>query len=418
MNPKPPQSSTQMSLQASNRGEKRVPSPSITTTTAKCGSMKDHQESVETTSQTKVIKKDVKAKIKNDDNSEQKEKEKKIDTVQATRATNTNGKSIELPVVQQQVIVETNDKKTIDNSAIIKLSTVPEDKDSEPIKPSIENDGEEAIKKQNDNNESDEKAHVDVPKLELNDSIEKLEEEPKISVENNKKIVTNDERPSGSNLVESTTSESPVKNPETVKDEKITEEEQQQNDASFICYDSNILLKDVQIKLNDCLKENTKLLDVTDPNASMSEAFKDLSFGRTLRGISGRNSISRLRNVTVREHKASPNDSLFVNTSSASIVIDTSRYAPDSPCHNGSQSDRKRKFIADESSANKKYKTEAGYSLLNTSLEYLKNLRRPVQVSTPNAREFKFDFNEKTHSLDQTMTIDETIEPKKWCVVM
>ncbi|XP_015111171.1 cell wall protein RBR3 isoform X2 [Diachasma alloeum] len=227
-------------------------------------------------------------------------------------------------------------------------------------------------------------------------------------------------------LVESTTSEScppsdlkSQENPSESNEDQVKPED----DPSFVSYDSTIMLKDVQIKLNDCLRDNSKMMDVTDPNASMSEAFKDLSFGRTLRGISGRNSIGRMRHVTLRDRQRTPNDSLFVNTSSASFSQDDAlRYTPgflDSPSRNGTPSDRKRKLGSEVNDSAKKPRQEES-SIFNTSLEYIKNLRRPVQVSTPNPKGFKFDIGEKSEGDNENVQVgvNANVEPKKWCVVM
>ncbi|XP_011304007.1 uncharacterized protein [Fopius arisanus] len=223
-------------------------------------------------------------------------------------------------------------------------------------------------------------------------------------------------------LVESTTSESsPPSDVKSQVNPSQSSEDQAKHDEdpSFVSYDSTIMLKDVQIKLNDCLRENSKLLDVTDPNASISDAFKDLSFGRTLRGISGRSSIGRMRHVTLRDRPLTPNDSLFVNTS-ASFSQDDFRYTSNlsTPNRNGTPLDRKRKLGTEANDSAKKPRQEES-SIFNTSLEYIKNLRRPVQVSTPNPKGFKFDLGEKSEGNNENISVgvDPTAE-KKWCVVM
>ncbi|XP_063993540.1 uncharacterized protein LOC135171125 [Diachasmimorpha longicaudata] len=248
-------------------------------------------------------------------------------------------------------------------------------------------------------------------------------EEPLITSDKKQSEVSNNEANPADVLVESTTSEtspSDLKSQENPSDSN-GDQVKPQDDPSFVSYDAAIMLKDVQIKLNDCLRDNSKLMDVTDPNASVSEAFKDLSFGRTLRGISGRNSIGRMRHVTVRDRQRTPNDSLFVNTSSASFSQnDALRFTSgflESSSPNGTPLDRKRKREAQGSDSVKKPRYE-GNSILNTSLEYIKNLRRPVQVSTPNPKGFKFDIGEKMEGSESTTGVDSTGEAKKWCVVM
>ncbi|XP_043275014.1 uncharacterized protein [Venturia canescens] len=204
------------------------------------------------------------------------------------------------------------------------------------------------------------------------------------------------------------------------------------DDASFVSYDSSIMLKDVQIKLNDCLKDNSKLFDVSnaeDPVPDEPPKRVDMSFGKTLRNISGRSTINRLRYITVRESRFSPNSSLFVNTSSVSLDQDDpassklSRYPSelsDAILCNGSPADRKRKMTDNEGASFKKLKTESSSNFFNTSLELLKGLRRPVEVSTPNAQGYNFQTDESNFKgfNDDKLTSDPEVEPKKWCVVM
>uniref|UniRef100_A0A6V7J8X0 Uncharacterized protein n=1 Tax=Bracon brevicornis TaxID=1563983 RepID=A0A6V7J8X0_9HYME len=208
-------------------------------------------------------------------------------------------------------------------------------------------------------------------------------------------------------VVESTTPESDVK-PEEKPVERTEESVKPEDDPSFINYDASIMLKDVQIKLNDCLKDNSKLMDVTDPNASATETFKDLSFGRTLRNISGRASLGRARYE--RHRQLTLNDSLFVNTSFTQGDGTTS--FADSPRRNGTP--LKRKLTSETDEPVKKPKQEET-SIFNTSIEYIKNLRRPVQVSTPKPKGCELNLDEKPN---EDFKVEVEAEPKKWCVVM
>lgn len=234
-------------------------------------------------------------------------------------------------------------------------------------------------------------------------------------------------------IVESTTSElseasENVPQCDTQKEKKP--EQSQHKDVSSVSYDSSILLKDVQIKLNDCLKENFKLFNVTQKElGTPNQSAKDQSFGKTLRSISGRNSLSRMRYVTMRDQRMSPNSSLFVNTSTMSLPQDESsdfkilRYSSgmsDTFSTNGSSVDRKRKSDSEIWSSTKKQKTtESENSLLNTSISLLKGLRRPVQVSTPNVTPYKFQSNKLLTNDDDSEIINEPIEStKKWCIIM
>ncbi|CAK9794773.1 hypothetical protein ANTPLA_LOCUS109 [Anthophora plagiata] len=202
-------------------------------------------------------------------------------------------------------------------------------------------------------------------------------------------------------------------------------------DTAFISYDPSIMLKDVQIKLNDCLKENSKSSDTSSSGggginvSSLSQPSKGgMSYGKTMRSISGRRSLNRMRHVTIRDHRYSPNDSMFVNTSTASLGSEDSvdfkilRYntglSDTVSATNGSPTEGKRKHEMDDWNLTKKQKTESENSLFNSSVGLLKGLRRPIQVSTP-ISELKF------HS--SKLDLEEEAKPanedtKKWCVIM
>ncbi|XP_031847297.2 uncharacterized protein LOC116433392 isoform X1 [Nomia melanderi] len=240
--------------------------------------------------------------------------------------------------------------------------------------------------------------------------------------------------------VSETTSQNDTRN-EKDKDEESTDDKEQ----SFVSYDPAIMLKDVQIKLNDCMKESSsKACEASsaeparereseadreqDREEMSSRPYQDLSFGKTLRGISGRRSLSRMRHVTIREHRYSPNNSMFVNMSSASLMPDDNedfkilRYSTGLSdtvsTSNGSPTEKKRKYEASEdwTSATKKQKTnESDNSLLNSSLGLLKGLRRPIQVSTP-VSELKFQTNKLDLSDEENKPIND--RAKKWCAIM
>lgn len=132
---------------------------------------------------------------------------------------------------------------------------------------------------------------------------------------------------------------------------------------------SGMELKEVEIKLNDCMKGGKEADSATEDSSS---DVKDLSFGRTLRNITSRRSLGR----SLR--RSSPNSSLFVNTSSSSqnnSVLDESKYFTD--LLNGSPMDRKRKFEEYKknvlsSSITKKPKTEPESSIFNAPFGLLK----------------------------------------------
>lgn len=234
-------------------------------------------------------------------------------------------------------------------------------------------------------------------------------------------------------IVESTTSEitgvpEPVVQSETQKDQENINDPVN-NDASFVSYDSSILLKDVKVRLNDCLKENSKLFDTTNEEEIMASHFpKDVSFGKTLRNISGRLSINRMRHITC-ERRISPNSSLFVNTSvmspqddgAESKILYYNTGLSDSFPTNGSsyECNRKRKLDTPSWDSTKKQKTER--SLLSSPINLLKSLRRPVQVSTPNVTSYKLETKLDISGIkddDNKVTTEPTESTKKWCVVM
>ncbi|XP_076677930.1 uncharacterized protein LOC143374015 isoform X2 [Andrena cerasifolii] len=227
------------------------------------------------------------------------------------------------------------------------------------------------------------------------------------------------------------------KEKEKEKEEKEKEEKEKEKlvaiaketDVSFVSYDPAIMLKDVQIKLNDCMKENSKLFETSSAeHDTLTQPPKDsMSFGKTLRSMSGRRSLSRMRHVTLREHRYSPNNSMFVNTSMASLPSDETedfkilRYSiglsDPMSATNGSSTEKKRKHDGEEwSSALKKQKTESENSLLNTSISLLKGLRRPIQVSTP-VSEMKFQSG-KLDLTDEESNKSMNENAKKWCIIM
>ncbi|XP_046470882.1 uncharacterized protein [Neodiprion pinetum] len=288
-------------------------------------------------------------------------------------------------------------------------------------------------------------------KTELNSSCEEppaIDEEPTDAEKENGHVAADDredqsEAPTETenysvDVVESTTSEmSEASEPAQMESENARTKENQlllKDDVSFVSFDASIMLKDVQVRLNDCLKDNSQLYELTNEERSMSEPLcKDSSFGRTLRNISGRHSINRMRHVTLR-NRLSPNSSLYVNMSSVSLPDEDIRdhkivrhraglTQSTLTCNGGTPSDRKRKLEPEVCSEPKKVKTDCESSLLNTSIGILQGLRRPIQVSTPNVGGYKF----KSDKLDVSGigSNDEKIQTqegsgivKQWCSIM
>ncbi|XP_051163796.1 uncharacterized protein LOC127283148 [Leptopilina boulardi] len=257
---------------------------------------------------------------------------------------------------------------------------------------------------------------------------EELEEVNKLDDKNEKKDQHKESHTdTETNIVESTTTEIPEASEQQFDiKEKDKLNEDVTAETPCVSYDSSITLKNVQIKLNDCLKDNSKSSE-ENREQSVESIYKDVSFGKTLRTISGRRSLSRLRHVTLREHnRLSPNNSLFVNTSAMSQdddfkVLRHRTGLSDSISSNGTLSERKRKLCAEESNSSKKLKTESESSFFNSSLELLKSFRRPIQVSTPNIEGYKFQTDKLNLGKDKTnvkMDLNDTQHGNKWCTIM
>ncbi|XP_029172375.1 uncharacterized protein LOC114941522 [Nylanderia fulva] len=240
-------------------------------------------------------------------------------------------------------------------------------------------------------------------------------------------------------IVESTTSEL-SETSESISQNDIQKDKEKvddiNNEASVSHNASTLkdpyMLKDVQVMLvrSDCVKDNSKLFDVSNTEGTPSQPSKDLSFGKTLRNISGRHSIGRMRHVTLRERRISPNSSLFVNTSNMSIPQDDEtepkilHYSllSDSFPTNGSPLDRKRRIETANWDSSKKQKTDEENSSLNRSINLVKGFVKPMLISTPKATPYKFESTKLDISGikddDNKVTTETTESTKKWCVIM
>ncbi|XP_014615164.1 PREDICTED: myotubularin-related protein DDB_G0290005-like [Polistes canadensis] len=238
-------------------------------------------------------------------------------------------------------------------------------------------------------------------------------------------------------IVESVTSElseasEPPSQQETQK-ERENSELNAKNEILGINYDASVTLKDVQIKLNDCLKEKLKHVEVCESDDNISNLSASNTFGKTLRNISGRSAIDRFRHSSSYDFWVSPNNSQSTNISmSQSPQRETTntkilRYSTglsDVMSSNGSFVEGKRKF-GDSPESNttlKKQKTEQS-SLLNTSMDIIRELRKPIQISTPNisykVQSDKLNISEINDSNDKFLPTHTTEDgTKKWCVIM
>ncbi|XP_066581773.1 uncharacterized protein [Prorops nasuta] len=205
------------------------------------------------------------------------------------------------------------------------------------------------------------------------------------------------------------------------------------NNESFICYNSSVMLRDVQIKLSDCLKDNSKLFDESNADLNTpSQLTKDASFGKSIRNISCRRSLNRMRHVTMRENRISPNSSLFVNTSGMSLpdelgeskILHYRSGLNDSLSSNGSSLDKKRKLKLDDSVSAKKRKTDTESGLLNASISYLKSFRMPIQVPAPSFGIYKlspsrlYNTNKPSEESNTEVITENPPEGRKWCIIM
>ncbi|XP_015184830.1 PREDICTED: myb-like protein X isoform X2 [Polistes dominula] len=239
-------------------------------------------------------------------------------------------------------------------------------------------------------------------------------------------------------IVESVTSElSEASEPPSQQDTQKERENldlNAKNEMLGINYDASVTLKDVQIKLNDCLKEKLKHVEVCESDDNnISNLSASNTFGKTLRNISGRTAIDRFRHSSSYDFWVSPNNSQSTNISmSQSPRRDTTntkilRYSTglsDVMSSNGSFVERKRKLAdSPESTATlKKQKTEQS-SLLNTSMDIIRGLRKPIQISTPNIsykeQSDKLNISEINDGNDKFLSMHTTEDgTKKWCVIM
>ncbi|XP_020284378.1 uncharacterized protein DDB_G0290301-like isoform X2 [Pseudomyrmex gracilis] len=341
------------------------------------------------------------------------------------------------PKIVQEVISAENkatqekEEVSLENSNIETKESQQEEQD-EDIKLTLET---ESVTENGDNKSTDNKQPQDDQKTTGTAAQEELKNGINDKEEIQSEVPTDTESYSV-DIVESTTSEvsetSESVSQSDLQKDKEKDDTVNNDDASFITYNSSIMLKDVQIRLNDCLKDNSKLFEVSNTEDTPSLQSKDLSFGKTLRNISGRHSINRMRHVTLRERRISPNSSLFVNTSTMSIAHDEG--AESKVLHynsdvlsktfptNGSPLERKRKIETAEWESSKKPKTANESGLLNTSLGFLKGFSR-MQVSTPKATNpYKFTSTRLNISGirddDDTIKAESTESTKKWCVIM
>lgn len=234
-------------------------------------------------------------------------------------------------------------------------------------------------------------------------------------------------------IIESVTSDlsevSETASQQDTQKETDNSEQNLKSDISGVTHDVPVTLKDIKIRLNDCVKENLQHADVSAVDSNMSNMLSSESFGKTLRNISGRCSINRLRHTTSYEYRFSPNDSQFTNISALSTSQDKPtnvkilRYntgLSETMSSNGSPMERKRKLESPDTTVVKKQKTKQG-NLLNTSMDLLRGLRKPIQISTPNVgykvQSDKLDISDINDGNDKLLpTYDEGT--KKWCVIM
>jgi len=336
----------------------------------------------------------------------------------------------EVVSVENEIVLQEKEELPLENNTITKEVEEQEDNDIkltfEADQSPVKNEEERSSNKQSKNENEEDLSPVQIEN-ELKNGINEEEFRPS-------EIQTNDESYS-EDIVESTTCDvSEMQESVTQSDaqNKAKIDDIVNNDTSFVSYDPSIMLKNVQIRLNDCLKENSNLFDVSNKSKDIELKIskyltKEVSFGKTLKDISGRRMI-RLRD-TPRERRISSNSSLYVNTSMISQDEGTESKAlhytfSDSFPTNGSQLDRKRKIDAEEYSTMKKQKMDGNSSLLNRSTNLMKNICSPyiMKVSTPKATSFNFEPSKLDISGikddDNKITAESIESTKKWCVIM
>ncbi|KAL2724372.1 myotubularin-related protein -like [Vespula squamosa] len=233
-------------------------------------------------------------------------------------------------------------------------------------------------------------------------------------------------------IVESVTSElsevSESPSQQDTQKDRENFEQNAKNEISGVNYDPSVTLKDVQIKLNDCLKEKFKHVEVCDTDNNMSNLSSSDTFGKTLRNISGRSAINRFRHTSF-DYRFSPNDTQLTNVSMLSTPrrettnVKILRYSTglSDMSSNGSPVERKRKLESPDTITIKKQKTEQS-SLLNTSMDLLRGLRKPIQISTPNVsykvQSDKLNIREINDGNDKFLPTHTDDGTKKWCVIM
>ncbi|KOC59219.1 hypothetical protein WH47_11295 [Habropoda laboriosa] len=418
----PPGSSKEKKLSVSEKGDE-----------SKCAEMQPESEEAEVKQNPSVQKEDISTEISKDTQESDKEH------VDRASSEPVSISKVQEDTVNKEAVVVVEEEKTECQEKEKNSNETKEAEEQEEVDLNLSYETEDNV------------AKVQAERIEDKDSKEEIKEESSSTLAAAKNVVMEKEELQSESQTDtesysadvlefttseiSETSESASQNDIPKKEEKV-EEQSIGKDISFVSYDPSIMLKDVQIKLNDCLKENSKLFDTSSSggggggggsasgHSSLSQPSKDMSYGKTLRSICGRRSLSRMRHVTIREQRYSPNDSMFVNTSTASLAPDDSedfkilRYntglSDTVSATNGSPMDGKRKHEIDDWNLTKKQKTESENSLLNSSIGLLKGLRRPIQVSTP-ISELKFQSGK--------LDLDEENKPanedtKKWCVIM
>ncbi|XP_046827454.1 myb-like protein X [Vespa crabro] len=235
-------------------------------------------------------------------------------------------------------------------------------------------------------------------------------------------------------IVESVTSElsevSESPSQQDTQKERENFDQNIKNEISGVNYDASVTLKDVQIKLNDCLKEKYKHVEVCDTDNNISNLSSSDTFGKTLRNISGRSAINRFRHTSSFDYRFSPNDTQLTNVSMLSSprremtnvkILRYSTGLSDIMSSNGNPVERKRKLESPDSFTIKKQKTEQN-SLLNTSMDLLRGLRKPIQISTPNVsykvQSDKLNIREINDGNDKFLPTHTDDGTKKWCVIM
>ncbi|GLV42007.1 uncharacterized protein CBL_05035 [Carabus blaptoides fortunei] len=198
-------------------------------------------------------------------------------------------------------------------------------------------------------------------------------------------------------------------------------------DAADDCEESEEDLADASVFVNYTGNDTTRNLDITttsaaDEGPSFLDTAKDMSYGETLRGISGRRAL--------RHHPDTYRPRLYKSTvdlTSKDLADGIKKFTPLTPAPSGGT---KRKLLNRDSPEEfKRVKTDGdGSGLLSYIQSPFKSKlgRTEIPSSTPKLTSYKYTAHPGTTIVDEVSKIElelherpnNSTEPKKWCSIM